>query len=74
MGRRPPNSLIVMQLRKLAMARGCENADSVRHMGCTITYQDVVEYLNIRRQLAKTTFGVLPVLRFYDFKVSFSML
>lgn len=56
------------------MARGCENADSVRHMGCTITYQYVVEYLNIRRQLAKTTFRVLPILRFYDFKVSFSML
>lgn len=37
-----------MELRKLAMARVCENLviDGVRHMGLTVTSQDVVEYLN----------------------------
>lgn len=38
------------------MTGGCENPDSVKHMGWTITYQDVVEYLNIRWKIGLDNF------------------
>lgn len=54
-GQKDFQQLAVMELRKLAMARGCENLGNVRYMGWTIIYQDV-EYSNIRWKIGLDNF------------------